>query len=528
MAMLNKAPTRPLPLRALAAAAAAASLALLAACGPGAQPPSGSPSSSASGDLGQFLDQAPEWGTCVDTATTAADAALFAHPDLECATVEVPIDYAEPQGDTGQIAMLRLPATGERQGSLLVNPGGPGGSGNNFVALLRERWQATAVAEHYDIVGFDPRGVGATTPRAECFTDKEYDEGAGFRIGAVYDITSADQAAAMAQRCVEGTGGTKALTSISTMNTVRDMDVMRAALGDEKLSFLGYSYGSELGELYAKTFPEKVRAVVIDGAIAPDLTATEFRLSQYVAIQASFDDLAATCAEAPDCVLGSDPASASDRFRAILEPLADDPAPTAAGRDVSVHDAYTAIVGALYAEAHWPDVLTALEEYEAGRADALLALRDRYFGRGADGAYGLDFDSNVATRCMDWPTLTPEETTALARDIADVAPIFDLDAFTRVHHHECEGWPERAEAEEPTAAAEIPPTLVVSVTGDPGTPHEGGVAMARELGGHLLTVHGKQHGAYLLGGSDCVDDAVESYLLDLETPPDGAECSLPS
>ena len=532
MSMLNKTTTRPRSLRAVAAAAAAASLLLLAACGPGGSTaPEGQASSGP--DLSAFHDQTLDWGTCEDVATNEADAALYANPDLECATAEVPIDYADPDGDTGRIAMLRLPASGEREGSLLLNPGGPGGSGNSFVATLVEMWQATPIAERYDIVGFDPRGVGATTPRAECFTDQELDEGAGLRIGAVYDITSADEAEYVAERCIEGTGGAEALTSISTMNTVRDMDVMRAALGDEKLTFLGYSYGSELGEKYAKTYPENVRAVVIDGAISPDTTASEFRLSQYVGIQAAFDDLAASCAESPGCVLGPDPDAAVETLHSLLEPLAETPAPTESGREVSIYDAYIGIIGALYAESSRPNILTALTELEDGRADALLALRDTYFSRGPDGAYGLDYDSNVATRCMDWPVLSPQEQTAFAREIADTVPMFDLDAFTQEYHHECEAWP--AAPEEPSAAespdagpdAEIPPTLVVSVTGDPVTPHEGGVAMARELGASLLTVDGKQHGAYLLGGSECVDDAVESYLLDLEMPKAGAECSLP-
>ncbi len=201
MSMLNKSTTRPRPLRAVAAAAAAASLVLLAACGPGG-PTAPEEQTPPVPDLSAFHDQALDWGACADTATNEADAALFANPELECTTVEVPLDYTKPDGNTGRVAMLRLPATGEREGSLLLNPGGPGGSGNNFVALLAEQWQANPITERFDIVGFDPRGVGATTPRAECFTDQELDEGSGFRIGAVYDITSAEQAERAAERCV--------------------------------------------------------------------------------------------------------------------------------------------------------------------------------------------------------------------------------------------------------------------------------------------------------------------------------------
>lgn len=483
-------------------------------------------------DLAAYTGQELDWGACDDMATTEIDETLFANPDLECTTVRMPIDYDDPDGERGEIGLLRLPATGdEREGSMLVNPGGPGGSGMNYVAATAGQWLENPVAERFDIVGFDPRGVGATTPRAECFTDEEYDAGGGFRVGSVYDVTSAEEAQEIADRCVEGTGGEARLTGISSTNTVRDMDLMREVLGDEKLTFLGYSYGSELGAMYTRTFPENVRAIVIDGIVSPDLSPTEFRASQFVAIQASFDKMAAVCAAAPDCVVGAEPGAATDRFHEILAPLVDTPAPTSAGRDVTIWDAYTGIIGALYNAANWPDIQASLAEYAStGRADGLLALRDTYFSRGEDGRYGLDFDSNVATRCMDWGSESPEEQTAFARDVAASSPIIDLPVFTKDFHHECEAWPEPADRGDPwlpDARGEAPPTLVLSVTGDPGTPYEGGVAMARELGGSLLTVQGEQHGSYLIGGSDCVDDIVERYLLTGETPPDGAECALP-
>ncbi|GHH43729.1 alpha/beta hydrolase [Streptomyces candidus] len=159
----------------------------------------------------------------------------------------------------------------------------------------------------------------------------------------------------------------------------------------------------------------------------------------------------------------------------------------------------------------------------------MLALRDTFYARTAGGSYGHDFDTNIAVRCMDSSRPTPEEQTALARKIGKAAPMFDLDVFTAgTHHSECEAWPAAPTRDEPWLAdvGDLPETLVLSVTGDPATPHEGGIAMARALGGSLLTVDGKQHGAYLLGGSKCVDDAVNGYLLDLKTPPRGTRCSL--
>jgi pimeloyl-ACP methyl ester carboxylesterase len=497
---------------------------LLAACAP----TSPLPVSDTDAALGAYHEQEVDWAGCEDTATNAADAELFANPALECASVEVPIDYDEPDGERAHIALLRLPATGESEGSLLINPGGPGGSGTDFVAMTLPLWQASPVSERFDIVGFDPRGIGSSTPAIDCYTDEEYDAGTAPRFGVMYDITSAEQATELADRCAEGSGGAANLVNAGSKSVVQDMDIIREVLGDEKLTYLGYSYGTQLGAMYATTYPEKVRAVVLDGAIAPDLTAWEMRVSQSAGFQARFNDLATLCAESPDCVLGADPAAANDRLHEIVRPLVETP-PTIDGREVSVWDVYLGIIGGLYSEASWPAIISALTALETGDADEMLTLRDTFFSRTADGAYGLDFDTNIAVRCMDWPRLTPEETTALAREIGEVAPMFDIDVFTSgSYHSECEAWPAPPTGDDPWLADVdgIPETLVVSVTGDPATPHEGGIALAEALGGSLLTVDGKQHGAYLLGGSECVDDAVNEYLLDLESPPADARCSL--
>ncbi|MEU6716368.1 alpha/beta hydrolase [Nonomuraea sp. NPDC046802] len=513
--------------RLAAGLAATAALLLLAGCAPAETTPPAAGASTA--DLSAFHGQEPDWGPCADTATNATDAALFANPDLECATVEVPLDYAEPEGERAQIAILRIPATGEREGSLVMNPGGPGISGNSDVALFAPAWETNPIAEHYDIVGFDPRGVGASTPQIDCYTDAEYDAGEGFRGGAVYDITSAEQATSAAERCIDGSGGAEQLTSVGTVNVVHDLDIIRDALGDEQLTYLGYSYGTELGAMYATAYPDNVRAIVLDGVVAPDLTATEFRLAQFAGFQSTFDQLAAFCATQADCPLGTDPALATDRLHEIVDPLRDAPLPTADGRELTEVAALFAVTSGLYAEAQWPDVIDGLREAAAGRGDALMALRDLFQGRGPDGVYASDPDANVAIRCMDWPARTPEEQTALAEQIVASAPILDRDDAGTTFHHECEDWPAPPTRDEPWLDAEgvdVPPTLTVSVTGDPATPHEGGIAMAETLDGGLLTVDGNQHGAYMRGGSDCVDAVVEAYILELELPADDARCSL--
>ncbi|MEV5807219.1 alpha/beta hydrolase [Streptomyces parvulus] len=511
----------------MAAAAAASALLVLTGCSSSTPDPESSAAPEA--NLNTYHQQKLDWTGCKDTATSEADKKLFANPVLECARVEVPVDYDKPEGNKAQIALTRLSAAGEARGSLLIDPGGPGGSGTQMIASTLPLWQSNPIAKSFDIVGFDPRGTGSSTPSLDCYTDKEYDAGDVPRYGAVYDITTADRAAELAKRCTEASGGVENLANAGSTNVVHDMDVIRAALGDDKLSYVGYSYGTELGAMYATTYPEKVRAMALDGAVSPDLSAKEFRAASFEGLQARFNDLAALCAKSANCVLGNDPATANDRLHDIVQPVIDAPIETSSGRKVSVWDVYLGISSGLFSEKRWPAIISALTALDAGKADEILAFRDLAYGRGPDGVYHTDLDTNIAVRCMDWPRRTAEEHTALARQIGKVAPMFDLDVFTGAsYHNECAAWPAPPTRDEPwlTDTADLPETLVVSTTGDPATPHEGGIAMARALGGSLLTVDGKQHGAYVLGGNKCVDDIVNTYLVDLKSPPKDARCTL--
>lgn len=507
-------------------AAAATAALLLSACTPA--PPS--PESSSSGvDLETYLQQSLDWGQCTGTATNSAEAELFANPNLECASVEVPIDYDKPDGNQAQIALLRIPATGESEGSVLVNPGGPGGSGTSLVASTSTLWQESPVIERFDIVGFDPRGIGGSTPALDCYTDEEYDTGKGLRFGVVNDINSAEEATEFAERCIDGSGSVENLVNAGSMNVVRDMDLMREVLGDEKLTFLGYSYGSEIGAMYTERYPENVRAVVLDGAVSPKMTPTQLRAAQFAAFQDRFDDLAALCAQSSDCVLGVDPTAVNERLHEIVEPLVVSPARSTDGRELNIWDVYNGISSGLYSEATWPTIISALTELDKGNPDMMLALRDSWYGRTEDGTYTTDLDTQNIVRCMDWPRLTPEEQTAAAREHGQFAPMYDIESFTGgQYYYECGSWPAPPTRGQPwlEGKADLPETLIVSVTGDPATPHEGGIEMAQALGGSLLTVEGKQHGAYLVGGSECVDRVVDDYLLHLETPPAGSRCSL--
>ena len=509
-----------------ALALCAASLVLVGACGTPAPQSESAPDRD---ELAEFYGQELVFEPCAPYATSAADEQTFADERFDCARVQVPLDYADPEGPRGEVALLRAKARGEKIGSLLVNPGGPGGSGMNIVALLGPVWEHGPVGERFDVIGFDPRGVGASTPQVQCYTDAETDRGE-IPEPYLFDVGDAEEAQDVARRCIEGTGGVEALTSVGSHNVVRDMDVMRAVLGDEKLSYLGYSYGSELGAMYAEAFPQNLRAMVIDGAVDPEKTEAEFRLSQFAAWQTAFDELAEQCAAAPSCPLGTDPVRATETFQDLVRPLQERPVPTADGRELTYDDAVQGVSTALFAKAQWPIITQGLAELAAGRGDVLLGLRDAALGRGPDGRYGggLHVDANLAIRCMDNPRRSAEENTELSRQARQAAPFLDPGEPVEQAHYECEAWPEPVSRSLPwlTGDVDLPPTLTVSVTGDPGTPHQGGINMARLLGGSLLTVEGSQHGVALFGQSECVDEAVSDYLIDLQIPPDNARCTL--
>ncbi|MBB5960640.1 pimeloyl-ACP methyl ester carboxylesterase [Saccharothrix tamanrassetensis] len=505
----------------------AASLTLAGACTtpppPGAPPP----------DLTEFHNQQVKFEPCGPFATTPVNEKLFANERLDCARVQVPVDYDNPGGARGEVALLRIPASGEKIGSLLVNPGGPGGSGMNFVATMASKplWTEGALGQRFDIIGFDPRGVGASWPQLDCFSDAD-DEARAAGIDNPMDLdsaTSEKHAREIMQRCAESAGGEDALTSVSTRETARDMDVLRAAVGDERLTYLGFSYGTELGGVYAETFPENVRALVLDGAVAPGTTRDELHTAQAAASQKGFDRLAEECAQAADCPLGTDPARATERFQALTRPLIDRPAPTTDGRGLGYNDAVLAVLAGMRAEALVPRLVDGLTELAAGRGDTLLALRDQLAGRQPDGTYDGTGDSYLATRCMDLPRRTPAEQTEANRRIREAAPFTDDGRPVQQTHHLCAAWPKPPSRTRPWLAddvAGLPPTLTVSTTGDVATPYQAGVDLAEALGGSLLTVDGAQHGVSLIGENACTNDLVLGYLVDLKTPPEGARCAL--
>jgi pimeloyl-ACP methyl ester carboxylesterase len=479
--------------------------------------------------LERFYTQTLLFESCENYAITEADAEAFANDAYECARLEVPLDYENPDGRTAQIALLRVPARGEpstRIGSLLLNPGGPGSAGMLHATTIAQKLADSEVSERFDLIGFDPRGVGASTPTLDCFTDTELEPGVtDTRLwGENY---TEEQTRQLYEQCAERSGGADVLAHVGTRDAVRDMDVLRAVLGDEKLTFVGYSYGTRLGAIYAETFPQNVRALILDAPMDPTTGTAERRLVQFGSFQESFENFAAFCAESPDCPLGTDPAQATTVFQQLVQPLFDNPITTADGRKLSDLEAVVGVLFALNIEEIWSPLIEGIAELKAGKGDTLMALRDASAGRSSDGSYSNFNDALTAIDCLDEERQTPEQETAMMRGIYEVAPFMDTGRPVTARNL-CEHWPVQPTLGYPYAQdiEGLPKTLVVAVTRDSATPYSGGISLAKTLSASLLTVEGKRHGVVFDAENPCVEAIAADYLIRLRVPADDARCTL--
>ncbi|WP_084535400.1 alpha/beta hydrolase [Nocardia yamanashiensis] len=478
----------------------------------------GNPTGPAPAGLEKFYDQRLDWGSCDEFTGGEAP------PVVQCTRVTVPIDYADPDGATAQIALSRVKASGKKIGSLLFNPGGPGVSGLSMVG----QGQGTALAERFDRIGFDPRGIGASLPAITCLTATEND---AERAEAPEDNSPAGIAASEAEnkdyasKCLERSGK-DLLAHVGTAEVVQDMDVIRAALGDPKLSYVGYSYGTRLGYSYAEKFPQNVRALVLDGALNPQQDPVQESVLQAASFQKVFEAYAADCAKQADCPLGTDPAQSVTRYRELMDPLWGKIVPTKDPRGLSYLDAKTGVTQTLYSNNMWGRLTQGLKELREGRGDTLLQLADNYNGRATDGSYDNQSDAFNAIRCVDDPAIT--DRAVAARQDAEyrrVAPFLDDGKGTGAAPLEvCAVWPvPNTSTPHALSIHDLPRTVVISTTDDPATPYQAGVDLAKELGGSLITYRGTQH-TVSLSGVACVDDPVIAYLVDLKEPSPGLTC----
>lgn len=448
----------------------------------------------------------------------------------ECGMLSVPVDWDNAdnlENAIAQIAMIRYRATGEKIGSLVINPGGPGESGVQAAAALVPSLP-DAVRQRFDLVGFDPRGVANSTPALWCNSDDDNDR---LRADNVVEYTPEgvahieDETKQFVERCVDKMGK-DFLANVGTASVVKDLDAMRAALGDDKLTFLGYSYGTRIGASYAETYPEHVRAMILDGAVDPNADPVEADVRQAAAFQQAFDDYAAECALDSDCPLGTDPAKTVDVYRSLVDPLVETPLQTKDPRGLSYSDAIVGTILPLYSPDLWQYLTDALADMTEGKGDTMLMLSDLYMGRDAEGHYTNATDTRIAVNCTDKPAIT-DRATLVEQDkrVREAAPFLSYGDFTGLAPMPtCGFWPvPPTSTPHEIEAAGLPPILVVSTTNDPATPYQAGVDLAEQLGGTLLTFEGTRH-TVVFSGNACVDDIATRYLLDVTVPPPGTRC----
>lgn len=483
--------------------------------------------------LAQFYGQPLTWGPCQPYATAQRARQLFANPSLQCARLTVPLDYRHPDGATVTLGLLRSKAADQRNriGSLLINPGGPGESGMLAAAALADQVSNEKVGNRFDLVGFDPRGIGASRPRVDCLTDAEQDRIRAQDLDNATTPRAVDRYEAQqrryAHRCTERTRyGKQMLEHLGSRDVAKDMDVLRSALGDTKLTFVGFSYGTRIGTAYAELFPRNVRAMVLDGAVDPTQRPVAESLAQARGFQAAFNRFATWCGKRQECPLAADPQQATRDYQQLTRPLLQNPVRLADGRLLTYDDATTGTIQALYSRQFWPILQHGLQQLAQGCGQVLMALADIYEQRGPHGHYTNVQDAFTAVHCVDDPRIT-DPATLLAQEKAykRAAPFLDNGREAVAAKDACAYWPVPPTGKPHLPQVEgLPPTLVISTTHDPATPYRAGVALAKALRGRLLTFEATQHTAYL-GGSDCIDRATNTYLINLELPPEGQRCS---
>ncbi|MFI1533543.1 alpha/beta hydrolase [Streptomyces anandii] len=455
-------------------------------------------------------------------------------PGYQCATLKAPLDYSHPAGGDIKLAVARKKATGpgKRIGSLLVNPGGPGGSAIGYLQQYAGVGYPAEVRARYDMVAMDPRGVARSEP-VECLDDR------GMDTYTQTDMTPDDRGEVDAlvgayRKFADGCGAhdPRLLRHVSTVEAARDMDILRAALGDRTLHYVGASYGTFLGATYAGLFPKRVGRLVLDGAMDPSLSARRLNLDQTAGFETALQSFAKDCVRQSDCPLGgrgTTPKQAGDRLAAFFRKLDAHPIPTgdADGRRLGEALATTGVIAAMYDQAAWPQLREALNSAMKDNDGAgLLILSDSYYERDADGHYSNLMYANAAVNCLDLPPAfaSPQQVQKSLPAFEKASPVFGEGlAWASLN---CAYWPVRATAGPHRIVAKgAAPIVVVGTTRDPATPYRWAQSLARQLSsGRLLTFNGDGHTAYGRG-SRCIDSAIDAYLLHGTPPARGKRCS---
>ncbi|CAM5671329.1 Alpha/beta hydrolase OS=Streptomyces alboniger OX=132473 GN=CP975_19400 PE=3 SV=1 [Streptomyces alboniger] len=471
-------------------------------------------------ELAPYYDQKLSWRAC-------------GVEGFECASMKAPLDYDAPAKGDIKLAVARKQATKKRGriGSLLVNPGGPGGSAIGYLQSYAALGYPEAVRAHYDMVAVDPRGVARSEP-VTCL------DGKGMDTYTQTDVTPDDQRETKAlrasfERFADGCEkrSKKILPHVSTVEAARDMDVLRAALGDDKLSYVGASYGTFLGATYAGLYPKRVGRLVLDGAMDPSLSARRMNRDQTAGFETAFQSFAKDCVgRGGECPIGGGgTGQAGRRLKSFFDALDREPLSTgdASGRKLSEALATTGVIAAMYDEGAWPqlrDALASAIEHKDGAG--LLALSDSYYERNSEGEYANLMFANAAVNCLDLPPAftTPGQVKKVLPDFEKASPVFGEGlAWSSLN---CAYWPVKATGEPHRIEAKgAAPIVVAGTTRDPATPYRWAEALASQLSSaRLLTYEGDGHTAYGRG-SECVDSTINAYLLKGTPPAEGKRCS---
>ncbi|MFF9814234.1 alpha/beta hydrolase [Streptomyces sp. NPDC014006] len=471
--------------------------------------------------LASYYGQKPSWRSC-------------GVPGFQCATLKAPLDYARPGAGDVRLAVARKKATGPGKplGSLLVNPGGPGGSAVGYLQEYAGVGYPAEVRARYDMVAVDPRGVARSEP-VTCLDGRQMD------AYTQTDVTPDDQEETddlvdAYKKFAEGCGArsAKLLRHVSTVEAARDMDIVRAALGDRKLNYVGASYGTFLGATYAGLFPDRVGRLVLDGAMDPSLPARRMNLDQTAGFETAFQSFAKDCVKHADCPLGgprTTPQHVGDNLKAFFRKLDAHPIPAgdADGRKLGEALATTGVIAAMYDEAAWEQLREALTSaMKQNDGAGLLSLADSYYERDSGGRYANLMFANAAVNCLDLPPAFdgPQEVAKALPAFEKASPVFGAGlAWSSLN---CAYWPVKATGEPQRIEARgAAPIVVVGTTRDPATPYRWARSLAGQLSSaRLLTYVGDGHTAYGRGNS-CIDSAIDAYLLRDTPPAAGKRCS---
>ena len=481
----------------------------LAACGGSAISDEVVPVTTGGAPTTEPSDDAPviEWSSCGES--------------VDCGTLLVPYDYDKPDIGSFTLRLSRHNAAkpDKRIGALLVNPGGPGSAGQ-FLAQYADQIYGQELLDHFDIIGWDPRGTGESTPFIDCIDSYDSDPPTD-----VTPETEAERLALIAEAqdfadaCQENSG--EILPYVSTEASATDIDTIRRALGEEQISYFGFSYGSELGATWTTMFPSTVRAAVLDGASALNQSRLEDSLTQIRGFEATFQTFLDRCSGDKSCAFHSDGKSA-EAYDALAAQIDADPVFVEAGRTpVTLGVLETAVAQAMYDEASWFVLERGLDDLRNGDGEKILQLNDDYFQRQQDGSYPNVLEAFTSILCLDDPGKTSvDEVDANVPLYKEAAPRLGPGS---ARGYICALWPVRSSGRIEITGKGAGPIVVIGTTGDAATPLEAAKETADLLEeGHLIVVVANQHTGYNV--NDCVNDAVHAYLVDLETPSDGLRC----